>query len=194
MAIMVRTTSKWLESMIKTRRKVLEISQYAEIGIDDFFRMPSIRTIELALSGSSENEGLQRKITRRRLGEKIFALSLPACPCACVFLPPTRGGGCGVTPSLSNYDQAYGRPARPGAPVHASAPPFFICERWLAVRRSWRGMSYAFSSPRGIIIFHSLTQQSSRRRHDTGHRRRQQRHRHRRARCEDSDTRTCCHP
>ena len=83
-----------------------------------------------------------------------------------VFLPPTRSGGCGVTPSLSNYDQAYGRPARPGAPVHASAPPFFICERWLAVRRSWRGMSYAFSSPRGIIIFHSLTQQSSRRRRD----------------------------
>ena len=182
MAIMVRATSKWLESMIKTRRKVLEISQYAEIGIDDFFRMPSIRTIELALSGSSENEGLQRKITRRRLREKIFALSLP-------FSPSNTRRRLRRDTFLVELRPSLWPPCPSGrAPVHASAPPFFICERWLAVRRSWRGMSYAFSSPRGITIFHSLTQQSSRRRHDTGHRRRQQRHRHRRARCEDSDT------
>ena len=89
------------------QHRQLEISEQSEIGIDDFFWIPSLRTIELALSGSSKNEAYSVKSRAKDLAKKSFSLS--SCmrvACACVSLPPTRGGGCsGATSSLSNYDQ-----------------------------------------------------------------------------------------
>ena len=114
---------RWLlRSSLSLAVSNLEISHYAEIGIDDFFRMPSIRTIELALSGSSENEAYSVKSRAKDLAKKIFlSLSLRACACACVSLPPTRGGGCsGVTSSLSNYDQDLWPPSTHNKPAAAA--------------------------------------------------------------------------
>ena len=67
---------------------ILEISQQAEIGIDDFFRMLSIRTIELALSGSSENEAYSVKSRAKDFAKKSLLSLFLRCACACVFLPP----------------------------------------------------------------------------------------------------------
>ena len=85
------------------RHATLEISQQAEIGIDDFFWLPSLRTIELALSGSSKNEAYSVKSRAKDLAKKSFSLSLSSR--AHAFPPSSTRRRCGATPSLSNYDQ-----------------------------------------------------------------------------------------
>ena len=81
----------------------LEISGQSEIGIDDSFRIPSRRTIELALPGSSKNEAYSVKPRAKDLA-KYLALCSRAAAYARDFLSLQRAA------FFCLYDQIYGRP------------------------------------------------------------------------------------
>ena len=90
------------EGRAAARAAPLEISQQAEIGIDDFFRIPSLRTIELALSGSSKNEAYSVKSRAKNLSLALFRTRMRTR----FSLPPTRV----VTPCRITT-KTYGRPS-----------------------------------------------------------------------------------
>ena len=113
------------------QHRQLEISEQSEIGIDDFFWIPSLRTIELALSGSSKNEAYSVKSRAKDLAKKSFSLS--SCMRVRMRFSPsnTRRRCSGVTPSLLNYDQAYGRPARIGGDTTSMEAAHKCRRRWM---------------------------------------------------------------
>jgi len=82
------TKPKGKEKEKKEKAGSLEISQHAEIGIDDFFRIASVRTIELALNRLSKDEAHCIKSRTKHLAKKSFFLHARAC--VALFLPPTR--------------------------------------------------------------------------------------------------------